>query len=165
MSQLSILSRILVCTWIMTQRLPTRVLKLFIVKEEIVSQLSYFPFFGRPRSSNDDLISSIYIYIYIRTSPGTRDISIVASSACRGNNSAPTHYTGPRVVVDGKPGQNTRSPLLFLPISSLVVPSIILVSTGTDEGESAGIQLSRQNRRGWAALLPVLIRIDDRLAG
>lgn len=42
----------------------------------------------------------IYIYIYIRTSPGTRDISIVASSACRGNNSAPTHYTGPRVVVD-----------------------------------------------------------------
>lgn len=100
MSQLSILSRILVCTWIMIQRLPTRVLKLFIVKEEIVSQLSYFPFFGRPRSSNDDLISSIYIYIYIRTSPGTRDISIVASSACRGNNSAPTHYTSPRVVVD-----------------------------------------------------------------
>lgn len=156
---------ILINLWIMTQRLPTRVLKLFIVKEEIVSQLSYFPFFGRPRSSNDDLISSIYIYIYIRTSPGTRDISIVASSACRGNNSAPTHYTGPRVVVDWTENRARIPDLLsfsFQSRPSLFPPSF---STGTDEGESAGIQLSRQNRRGWAALLPVLIRIDDRLAG
>lgn len=127
---------------IMIQQLPTRVLKLFI-KRKIVSLLSFLHLVQRTTKLHD-LISSIYIYI--RTSPGIRDISIVASSACRGNNSAPTRYTGSACGggVDGKPGQNTgRSfPSPFPP--NFVVPSF----SGIDEGESAGIQLSRQNRRG-----------------
>lgn len=149
-------------TWTMIQQLPTSVLKLFIIKKKIVSQLSYFSFFtwSRPRSSNDDLIS---IYIYIYTSPGTRDISIVASSACRGNNSAPTHYTGPRGGLDGKPGQNTRS--FSSPFPSNFARRRCSLHHSRFDGYRRGIQLSRQNRRGRNALLPVLIRIDDRLAG
>lgn len=130
---------------IMIQQLSTRVLKRnYSLREKLYQYFPFFTWCNGPRSSNHDLISSIYIYI--RTSPGIRDISIVASSACRGNNSAPTRYTGSACGggVDGKPGQNTgRSfPSPFPP--NFVVPSF----SGIDEGESAGIQLSRQNRRG-----------------
>lgn len=129
---------------IMIQQLPTRVLKLFI-KRKIVSLLSFLYLVQRTTKLQPWSYLK-HIYIYIRTSPGIRDISIVASSACRGNNSAPTRYTGSACGggVDGKPGQNTgRSfPSPFPP--NFVVPSF----SGIDEGESAGIQLSRQNRRG-----------------
>lgn len=91
------------------------------------------------------ILSRTYIYIYTRTSPGTRDISIVASSACRGNNSGPRDGGW----LDGKPGQSIRSPLLFLPISF----SFRRVSW-------IGRHSIIPTKIGERALLPVLIRRD-----
>lgn len=104
---------------IMIQQLPTRVLKLFI-KRKIVSLLSFLHLVQRTTKLHD-LISSIYIYTYVR-------VQVYAISRLQPHLHAAVIIRlrrvipGPRVVVEWTENrariQADRSPLLFLPISS-----------------------------------------------
>ena len=103
----------------------------------------------RPRSSSwrTTILSRSYIYIYTYESRYTRDISIAASSACRGNNSATTHYTGPAWSLDGN--QARRSIFLsffrlfaFLP-RSFIVPRL-------EKSSRTDCQVIRRRRRRLA---------------
>jgi len=85
---------------------------------------------------------------YVRTTARTRDISIVPSSACRGNNSAGAArcdalYTGPLVVGPAAAKTGPGIDLLFILLPPVVCRRLLVFPARSGPGGSTRIQLPR----------------------